>query len=328
MWHPTKLALGAAIAAGFVAYHVALETSCAEMSRRGDGGELVITSGGITQTGDRVPAPRYAFSGEIPLNGTADAKVIWIENLCDSVLDCSSCPPQMRSTFNASVLDGTLLICYPDFDVRLNDCGFNRLTRALGRTGLVGLADGGETDFLEAPGVYRQTYRVGEHRDALPRDGDLGIPFPYVDIWHHTFNPILEALISGTQMRAVITPTATNPWQSTMCGYWKPLRMMLMFGHVWIAECAASCFIGHVQSAGVRFDLAQAASVTEVMAHTLLAFSLHDPWFTFHWGVSPEGTFIAAVICPLVLTCSSTFLLAGFWCVSHAVFARHSPAST
>ena len=103
MWHPTKLALGAVIAAGFVAYYVGLETSCANMSQRGDGGELVITSGGTaegTQTGERFPAPRFAFSGEIPLNGTADAQLLLIDNLCDDVLDCSFCPPQLRSTFN------------------------------------------------------------------------------------------------------------------------------------------------------------------------------------------------------------------------------------
>ena len=46
MWHPAKLALGAAITACFVAYYVALETSCADMSQRG---ELVMTSGGTAE---------------------------------------------------------------------------------------------------------------------------------------------------------------------------------------------------------------------------------------------------------------------------------------
>ena len=103
MWHPAKLALGAVIAAGFVAYYVALETSCAKMSTREDGGELVITSGGTadgTQTGVRLPAPRYAWSGEVPLNGTTDARLLRIANLCDDVLDCSSCPARLRSSFN------------------------------------------------------------------------------------------------------------------------------------------------------------------------------------------------------------------------------------
>ena len=39
---PAKLALGAVIAAGFIAYYVTLETSCATTSQHGDGGELVI----------------------------------------------------------------------------------------------------------------------------------------------------------------------------------------------------------------------------------------------------------------------------------------------
>jgi len=98
-------------------------------------------------------------------------------------------------------------------------------------------------------------------------------------------NPVLEALGNGAQMRAVLTPTAPNPWQSTMCGYWKQLRTILMLGHVWVAERAASCFVGHVHaSARVRFDLAQAASMTEVIAHLMLALSLHDPSMAFHWG--------------------------------------------
>ena len=65
-----------------------------------------------------------------------------------------------------------------------------------------------------------------------------------------------------------------------------------MLGHAWVAERAASCFVGHAQSAGVRFDLAQAASVTEVMAHLMLALSLHDPFLSFHWGLLPLGTYV------------------------------------
>ena len=335
MWHPAKLALGAAITACFVAYYVALETSCADMSQRG---ELVMTSGGTaegTQTGVRLFAPPYAWSGEIPLNGTADARLLWIENVCDDVLDCSLCPPQLRrsAAFNASVLVDAWLICDPWIDVRLTICGFNRMARVLARTGLAGIAHGRETgNPLDTPGRTRNIYRLGEHRDTG------GIPFPFVSIGQYAFNPILEALANGVHMRAMLTPTAPNPWQSTMCGYWKPLQTILMLGHVWVMERAASCFIGHVKSAGVRFDLAQAASVSEVMAHLLSALSFHDPFLEFHWGLMPyveqpcdekhhslifpsctpthrSGTYIAAVMCPLVLTCSSTLLLAGFWYV-------------
>ena len=320
MWYPTKLALGAIITASFVAYYAALETSCANMSQRGDGGELIITSGGTadgTQTGLRFPAPRDSLcSGQIPPNGTADARLLRIKNLCDDLLDCSSWPPRLRSSFNASVLVDALLVCTPMSDSRLNICGYNRLARALGRTRLAGIAIGAGTGYpLFTPGGAPRLFRLGEHRDALPRDGDAGIPFPFVTVTQYAFNPILEALDKGAQIRAVVTPTAPSPWQSTVRGYWKPLRMFLMLGHVWVAERAASCFIGHVQSAGVRFDLAQAASVAEVVAHLLMVLAFHDPFFSFHWGLLAQGTNTAVLICPLMLTCSSTLLLAGFWYV-------------
>ena len=196
MWHPTKLALGAVIAAGFVAYYVALETSCANMSQRNDGGELVITSGGTTdgtQAGVRLSAPRFAWSGAMPLNGTADAKLLRIDNLCDDVLDCSSCPAQLRSTSNASALDGALLIYNQLADERLFLCGFNRLARVLGRTGLVSIALGLEVGTSYTPGGTPRLFRLGEHRDALPRDGDGGTLPPVVEATQYAFNPILDA---------------------------------------------------------------------------------------------------------------------------------------
>ena len=320
MWHPTKLALGAVIAAGFVAYYVALERNCANMTIRCDGGELIITSGGTadgTQTGLRLLAPKVAFSKTISLNGTAEARLLRIDNLCDSVLDCSSCPPKLRLAFNTSVLDGTLLVCDPWTDVRLIMCGDNRMARALGRTGLAGILQATEVSSpLFTPGMSPRLFRLGAPRDAIPRDGDVGIPFPFIHVEQYAFNPLLGALDNGAQIRGVMMPAAPNPWQSTMCGYWKPLRTIIMVGHVWVAERAASCFVGHVQSAGMRFDLAQAASVTEMMAHLLLALSLHDPVMAFHWGLLPFGTNVAVLICPVVFTCSSTLLLAGFWYVA------------
>ena len=174
MWHPTKLALGAVIAAGFVAYYVALETSCANMSQRDDGGELVITSGGTadgTQAGVRLLAPRFAWSGEMPLNGTADAQLLRIDNLCDDVLDCSSCPAQLRSTFNASVLDGALLICdhgrRAPFYVRVKPIG-SRSWADGARWHRIGW----KLAIRYTPGGAPRLFRLGEHRDALPRDGD------------------------------------------------------------------------------------------------------------------------------------------------------------
>ena len=310
---PAKLALGAAIAAGFIAYYVALETSCATISQHDGSGELVITSGGAvegTQTGTRLLAP----GGQIPSNGTADAPLLWIKDLCEAVLDCSSCPHSVNPHFNASVLDGALLVQWWGGDERLAVCGSNRLLRALGRIGLVGLAWGGFDNAPSSkPGYNRHGYRLGEHRDALPHDGDAGIPFATIHLDQYALDPVLHALEAGVRLRAVVTPTAPNPWHSTMCGYWKPLRTILMLGHMWVAEQAASCFIGHAQSVGVRFDLAQAASTTEWAAHLLMMLGLHDPFMAFHWGLLPFGTVTPLIVCPIFLTCSSTLLLAGLW---------------
>ena len=199
MWHPAKLALGSVITAGFVAYYAALEASCANMSTRDDGGELIVTSGGTakgTQTGVRLLAPRFAWSGKIPPNGTVEARLLRIENLCDAVLDCSSFPPQLRSSFNASVLDGALLICDTSADARLNYCGGNRLARALGRTGLVGISEGSVTGnpFKNSPGYGRNLFRLGVHRDGASHGGGGGIPFQVAHGTQYAFNPILEAL--------------------------------------------------------------------------------------------------------------------------------------
>ena len=322
VWHPAKLALGAVIAAGFATYYAALETSCAKMSESDDGGELVITHGGTavgTQPGTRLLAPRFAYSPEIPLNGTVEARLLWIEDLCDAVLDCSSCPPRVSSAFNASVLDGALLIFDKWSDMRLTMCGENRMARSLGRTGLVGIADGSLVQPPGVPGREPWRYRLGEYRDSLPHDGDEGIPFLYVDTLQYALIPILEALDNGAQMRAVVKPTAQNPWHSTLCGYWKPLQTSIMLGHAGVAERAASCLIGHVKSAGPRFDLAQGASMAEIMAHTSALLMLHDPFMSFHWGLLPFGTWPAINIFPVILMCGSTLLLAAFWYVRHGV---------
>ena len=316
MWCNKRLALGALLAGGFLAYYAELEASCANMSGRDDGGgELVITSGGDadgTKTGTRLLGPRFAFSR--PLDANASARLLHIADLCQSLLDCASCPPSRRPAFNTSILDNVILISSLESDVRLYVCGTNRVARVLGQTGIAGFAIGRATEnhFL-TPGFERQKYRVGAHRDSLPRDGDVGVAFPVVHVSQYSLNPILEALEGGLEVNAALTPTAPNPWYSAMCGYWKPLRTTLMLGQLWVAERAASCFIGHVRSAGVRIDLAQAASMTEVVAHLLFALSLHDPFLSFHWGALPFGTYPAAVICPIVLMCSSTLYLAAFW---------------
>ena len=278
---------------------------------------MLITSGGTTsgtQAGTRLLAPRFYAGGEIPLNGTDEARLLWIENMCETVLDCSSCPPTIQPAFNVSILDGALIIQWVRADVRLYMCGAERPARTLGRTGLVGMAFGHvENTHLSLPGPAPGLYRLGEYRHGLPRDGDTGIPFPLVDLNQRALNAVVDALRNGEELRAILTPGAPNPWESIICGYWKPLGTTLMLGHVWVAERAASCFIGHVQCAGLRFDLAQAASVTEFVAHLFTALNLHDWFLSFHWGLLPFGVGIALTVDSVILTCSSTLLLAGYW---------------
>jgi len=127
----------------------------------------------------------------------------------------------------------------------------------------------------------------------------------------------------GTEIRAVVTPTAPNPFLSTYCGYWKPLATMLMLGHVGVAERAISNWIGHFHASGLRLDLAQLALATETIAHGLMALTHHDPLGSFHWAILPAGAFPAFIFGAIVLTCSSTLLLAAYWYVSRIFASQH-----
>ena len=102
--------LGGVIFAALVSYYALLETTCINTDPYEGAGELVITRGGSakgTRTGSRFPAPLLTNAGEkVPANGTADAALLWIEDLCDAVLDCSVCPVALRSDFNVSALRG------------------------------------------------------------------------------------------------------------------------------------------------------------------------------------------------------------------------------
>ena len=323
-WGTGKIALGGIIFGLLVAYHALLEKTCANTSPNDGAGELTITLGGyrgITFVGASFPAPLYVDAGaELTTNGTAEGTLLWVENLCDEVLDCSSCPLAVDSSFNVSALYGKILLYDIEACEEIYTCGQNRLGRAFGRTGLVGLAVASKrAATLVTPGFYPKLYRRGEHRDARPRNGDAGIPFPHVHIDQHEFSTFMldTGLVrGGTDIHAVITPTAPNPWRASLCGFGKPLSTLLMLGNVGVAERAVSNWIGHVRMSGLRLDLAQLALVTETLAQLLMAIVHHDPFLSFHWGALPAGATSALLFGAVLLTCSSTLLLAAFWCVT------------
>ena len=318
-WGVGKAVLGAIFAGVVITYYVLLETTCSNNDPNEGAGELVITRGGSakgTTTGERYLAPLFINAGAtLPANGTDEAEILWIEDLCAAVLDCSMCPPVIRSSFNESALYGKLLIY--NFFVREESylCGLNRFARVFAHTGLVGMGTGVATNapYLGMPGGYPKSYRRGEFRDAKPRGGDMGIPFPVVNFNTFEFSLLLLGSAGSAPIRAVVTPSAPNPWRSVFCGVWKPLATLLIMGHVYVAEQAMSNFIGHIIMSGPRLDLAQLALATETVAHVLMAILHHDPFAAFYWGMLPQGSFVAMLFGSIVLTCSSTLLLAAFW---------------
>ena len=323
-WGFVKLALGGAIAGVLVSYNTLLETTCANMDPYEGGGELIVTQGGGakgTQAGRRFPAPLLVNAGaQLAANGTVDAPLLWVEELCDGVLDCSSCPVVLDSGFNISTLRGKLLLYGGYTNEVLTTCGMNRLGRAFGHTELVGLgyitiAPSGLSRFF-TPGLTHKIYRLGEFRDAWSHDGDAGIPFPHFELKGYLASQFLidSGVVNGeTGIRVKITPTLPNPWRPTFCGYWKQLSTLLMLGHAAVVELAISNWIGHIQRSGLRFDLAQLALATETIAHVFIALSEHDPTLAFHWAALPFGAYPAFVLGSIVMTCSSTLLLAAFW---------------
>ena len=288
-------------------------------------GELIITRGGSTsgsQEGTKLLAPCFVHSGEpIPTEGTAEAKLIWIESPCAGTLNCDTCPPKIDLAFNASILNGAVLIVDYLSDERLYVCGFNWMGRGLGNTGLVAvaggyrMADGRLADNpLFTPGYLRKEYRRGAYRDSKPHDGDAGIPFPQVDLRQATLLPILDALEEGDDIRVVLRTSQPNPYLVIMYGPWVPMRALIILGHILLAERSASFFAGHVLMNGVRPDLAQMALVAEGFSHAIFALYLHDPHMSFYTsGWPPLGGASALLMGPLFLTCCSTLLLAVYW---------------
>ena len=319
-----RLAVGGVLSAVFVSYYTLLETTCANTDPSDGAGELVITMVGGSTTGKwvgtRYSAPLYVNAGaKLAPNGTGGGALLWVENLCDDVLDCSSCPFVISSQFNTTSLSGKILLYDQEVSEEIYLCGLNRLGRTFGGVGLRGLAFAiaKKARKYNVPGYNTKTYRHGEFRDVKPRNGDAGIPFPHFALTQAHFTLFMNEVLvhEGVEVGATITPTEPNPWSSTLCGYWKPLSMLLILGHVVVAEQAVSNLIGHVRTSGLRLDLAQLALVTEAVAHCMLAVLHHDPLFSFHWAVVPFGGFATFIFSPMVLTFSSTLLLAAFWYV-------------
>ena len=319
-----KLALGGIIATLLISYYAVLESTCANTDPNEGAGELVITAGGSakgTEAGTRFPAPLFINAGaKLSANGTVEAELMWHEDLCDGVLDCSTCPPLLDARFTISALRGKVLLHNPGVQKGglFFMCGYNRIARTLGGTELVGLADASAIPGpFYSPGWFQKEYRIGEFRDAIPHDGDVGIPFPHFHVTQNAFAQFLlnSGINEGATIRAVLKPTLHNPWRSTLCGHWKQLATLIMVGHAGVVEQAISNWIGHVRTSGLRMDLAQLALATEILAHTLLALLHHDPFFSFHWAVLPVGSYSAFITGSIVLTCSSTLLLAAFWYV-------------
>ena len=86
-------------------------------------GELTLTQGGSmqgTHTGTSLLAPGYVNAGTpISPHGTDEAPLVWRSNPCESILDCKPCPPKLNPSFNASLLEGAILIYDNWFDERL-----------------------------------------------------------------------------------------------------------------------------------------------------------------------------------------------------------------
>ena len=323
-----KLASGGIIAVSIISYYVFLEATCANTDPNDGAGELVITSiGGSANgawVGTRFPAPLFVdASAKLSPNGTEEGELLWLGDLCDGVLDCKSCPLVIDPRYNVSILLGKILLCDLTANQAIYMCGMNRLGRTLGQTEMIGLgtAEAVQHKFNTA-GCARKTHRLGEHRHSKPRDSDAGIPFPQFSLNEYAFAEFMNKIVIGEKatVRAVVSPTAPNPWIATFCGYWKPLSTILMLAHVAVAEQATCNLIGHARTSGLRLDLAQLALGTETVAHLIMALLQHDPIFSFHWAVLPVGAYSAFILGPIVLTCSSTLLLAAFWCVRRAPF--------
>ena len=294
-----KIALGGFIATSIVSYCILLESSCANTDPNEGAGELVITQGSIgegTQAGTRFLAPLMIdASAKLTANGTVEAQVLWVKNLCDEVLDCSSCPFAVSPHFNATTLRGKILLYDLDACEELYMCGANRLARTFGPTQLVALGRASSSISLDlvTPGYLQKVHRLGEARNDKPLDNDAGIPFPHFHGNQNSLALFLQNVFvedSNVEIRAVLTPTAANPWRATLCGYyWKALGTLMILAHAGVTETAVSNWIGHVRTSGLRLDLAQLALATEAAAHGLMALIHHDPFLSFYWAAFPLG---------------------------------------
>ena len=302
-----------------------------------------------TSMGDVLGASFVEAGAVIDTAGTAVGQLVWIENLCEKVLDCRACPVTLA---NSSGLAGKIVVYRWDVNERLYMCGVNRIGRALGSSGIVALAHNSESfasNELYTPGFQRRRFRLGSHRDAEARDGDSGIPFPQVELKPSQFQPILTIVKNGGQLNASLVRNGADPFLGYFCGTWVPIGALLTVLHISVAERAALSFWGHVRasdsaiaaaveaanpfaiaeefkrSGGVRLDLAQLSLASEVATHLLLAILPVDPFMSYFWGFLPGGMYVVACACTVLLHCSSTLLLAAYW---YQMISNNGLAST
>ena len=153
------------------------------------GGELRVT-GAVNTT---VRAPAFIQAGSAIDESTSEAAIILAR--CGDLLSCESCPLKLAPGVNAS---GAILVYVPGPEEEvLNTCGLNRIARGFEWV-LAGLAAYWEVNNpLVMPGFDRKRYALGEHRDAVPHDGDAGIAFPHVMLHPYQFAAVSEALQAG-----------------------------------------------------------------------------------------------------------------------------------
>ena len=100
------------------------------------GGELRV-DGDIRTT---MLAPTLYREGMAEIEGNISGPLIWWGG-CGKMLNCERCPPTLVEGFNASVLQGAILV-YDDMEnEQIGMCGHNNIARGLGGTGLAALAN-------------------------------------------------------------------------------------------------------------------------------------------------------------------------------------------
>lgn len=154
---------------------------------------------------------------------------------------------ELHPNFNLSSIAGKLLVYNGRADGRMFTCGVNRLGRTLGAAQLAGLAWADEElgglpglagfAWTPIPGGWRKIRREGEFHDSALRGGDEGIRFPHVML-EAKLDPVIHAMKKGYNVTVELTSSVPNQWVTTMCGWWVPMRALLVMAHLVVIEWA------------------------------------------------------------------------------------------